>query len=658
MGRARDCLASVLVGVLALTLADPVGSSGASAAAVQPVLVGSEPLGFVAGVDAGGSVQVVVAASGRTTAVWVEEASRQVVSRTRDAGGAWEAAVAVSRPFASAAQVDVGIDLAGRVTAVWTDSPVSRSSVWTASSADGSTWTEPTFLGVGSGGVSLAVAHDGTAIAVWADTDIEAGVEVVEAAVRRGSRAWSEAESLGEAAEVGRPAVAVNPLTGEGTTVWSDGALRASRWAGATGWSPMAPAPLTPSGPPGGAVAELDVAVDGTGRTTAVRTEAGDAFVFEALAGAPWGAGQRLTATTGFEFGFRRPRIATNVAGDAVVAWDWTLLDAQVVFVASRTADGAWPAATRLRPGFDGYGRQIAATVDDAGLATVAWTNDYSGHVQAQVGEPWPEPVLIGPERFAQLGGPKPLALAAPVAAGEGETVLVRTRPDPVRLTGLGTQALALAFDSHGPRVTSFSVPSSGRVGEAVVVEARAVDSWSAVTSYAWDFGDGSTASGTSTAHAYAEPGTYPVTLVVTDAVGNNTRRTSTTTISRAAVSTAAAPRLTTFRLARRRIAATGTGTTGPLARRTSLLVGLTAPATLRLVVTSRSRHRVDGRWRPIRVMLRRQLPAGVSRITLRARLDGTVLRPDDYRVVGRARSEAGASQRRTVRLVVVRSRR
>ena len=43
------------------------------------------------------------------------------------------------------------------------------------------------------------------------------------------------------------------------------------------------------------------------------------------------------------------------------------------------------------------------------------------------------------------------------------------------------------------------------------------------IASYAWDFGDGSEASGPNAAHAYASPGEYPVRLTVTDAEGNST---------------------------------------------------------------------------------------------------------------------------------------
>ena len=42
----------------------------------------------------------------------------------------------------------------------------------------------------------------------------------------------------------------------------------------------------------------------------------------------------------------------------------------------------------------------------------------------------------------------------------------------------------------------------------------------SGVTSYAWNFGDGSTGTGETAAHAYATSGTYPVTLTVTSGTG------------------------------------------------------------------------------------------------------------------------------------------
>src|SRR5207249_1280328 len=48
----------------------------------------------------------------------------------------------------------------------------------------------------------------------------------------------------------------------------------------------------------------------------------------------------------------------------------------------------------------------------------------------------------------------------------------------------------------------------------------RSLDSGGTITSYAWTFGDGGSASGMSVSHAYAAPGTYNATLTVTDSRG------------------------------------------------------------------------------------------------------------------------------------------
>jgi PKD repeat protein len=49
------------------------------------------------------------------------------------------------------------------------------------------------------------------------------------------------------------------------------------------------------------------------------------------------------------------------------------------------------------------------------------------------------------------------------------------------------------------------------------------VDRWSAVTSTEWEFGDGTTATGTAVHHRYHDPGDYTVTVSSADAVGNTT---------------------------------------------------------------------------------------------------------------------------------------
>jgi PKD repeat protein len=52
------------------------------------------------------------------------------------------------------------------------------------------------------------------------------------------------------------------------------------------------------------------------------------------------------------------------------------------------------------------------------------------------------------------------------------------------------------------------------------------------LVTYAWQFGDGSGAAGSSTAHLYAAPGTYPITLTVTDTSGGTASATNTVTVT------------------------------------------------------------------------------------------------------------------------------
>jgi PKD repeat protein len=79
-------------------------------------------------------------------------------------------------------------------------------------------------------------------------------------------------------------------------------------------------------------------------------------------------------------------------------------------------------------------------------------------------------------------------------------------------------------------RVTSTNqLPSAAFIWGATDPKTRALVSFDAsastdvdgqVATYAWNFGDGSTGNGIVRDHRYTAPGTYPVTLTVTDNAG------------------------------------------------------------------------------------------------------------------------------------------
>jgi len=139
------------------------------------------------------------------------------------------------------------------------------------------------------------------------------------------------------------------------------------------------------------------------------------------------------------------------------------------------------------------------------------------------------ESPAAGTYRFEVVGtADGPFAVSASTFAADVET-------------GLGTFTGLIARDQVRKFELRFSrsAPSTVAEVQSFTPEARAGQDVSGVTgapiafdgrnsrdddgpivAYSWDFGDGTTATGAQVAHAYAAPGSYTVTLTVTDAAG------------------------------------------------------------------------------------------------------------------------------------------
>jgi PKD repeat protein len=103
--------------------------------------------------------------------------------------------------------------------------------------------------------------------------------------------------------------------------------------------------------------------------------------------------------------------------------------------------------------------------------------------------------------------------------------------------TSTTTTSTTTTVPANRTPVASFTAtPSSGQVPVAVDFDASASsDSDGTIVSYDWTFGDGTSATGATTAHTYTEIGTYTATLFVTDdqgAVGSTTRTISVTKVT------------------------------------------------------------------------------------------------------------------------------
>ena len=96
-------------------------------------------------------------------------------------------------------------------------------------------------------------------------------------------------------------------------------------------------------------------------------------------------------------------------------------------------------------------------------------------------------------------------------------------------LTG-NTATITVAGATNGPPTANFASSTNGLT--VSVNGSASADPGGSITGYAWQFGDGGTASGVSTQHTYAAAGTYPVTLVVTDNSGNTDSASAQVTVS------------------------------------------------------------------------------------------------------------------------------
>jgi len=82
------------------------------------------------------------------------------------------------------------------------------------------------------------------------------------------------------------------------------------------------------------------------------------------------------------------------------------------------------------------------------------------------------------------------------------------------------------------PPTAVISAPASGQVGETLAFDGSASSDDGSVVSYSWDFGDGASASGMTTTHAYGSAGTYTVSLQVCDNASQCATASHTVTIS------------------------------------------------------------------------------------------------------------------------------
>jgi PKD repeat protein len=94
--------------------------------------------------------------------------------------------------------------------------------------------------------------------------------------------------------------------------------------------------------------------------------------------------------------------------------------------------------------------------------------------------------------------------------------------------TATATKAVAVAGSNAAP-TASFTVGCAGL--DCRLDASASADSDGTIQQYSWDFGDGGRGSGVAAQHAYAQPGSYLVTLTVTDNAGATATNASAVTL-------------------------------------------------------------------------------------------------------------------------------
>jgi PKD repeat protein len=112
-----------------------------------------------------------------------------------------------------------------------------------------------------------------------------------------------------------------------------------------------------------------------------------------------------------------------------------------------------------------------------------------------------------------------------------GSFATTLTVTDDAGRTAVATVSVAVAADNPTAEFT-FS-PTTPVVGTTVNFSATGSSALPGrtITSYFWTFGDGASGSGSATSHAYASPGAYGATLVVTDSAGKTSSIQKTVTV-------------------------------------------------------------------------------------------------------------------------------
>ncbi len=519
---------SLLIAVLAL---GALGLTTAPVRAASPAWLPDAPAAANAA-----SESVAVDAAGDTFIAYQVSGSLEIDLVVRPAGGSFGAPQKLSENGALAAEPSIAVDAAGDAVIAWTQVSLVKSEVvynpaaaTRSSSGVVSTLGVLDSTGVKSMPVSPTVAENATGAAVIAW--VPSSTHAIEAVTRgsAGEAFGSETSDLGDAAApISRMSDAVDSAGND--VLAFEGAGQAWVLSGRDGsWSTS---PQQVSNGAATLTSRVSLAVAGTQVLLAwSQGETGEVFASRGtIAGG-------LTLPVDLSDASRssvEPSVATDPAGDAVVAWQAPPIEGSITDIRTSVslAGASFPLPTQTAKlaevaDFGGY---TTSAMGPTGQAIVTWTRPAAGNEIAE-GTSWTPAGGFTPVQTLSAPGEEDLLFQSDAADHLGDDVATW-------LSHSGTVEVAV-YDAATPSLGAPTIPASATVGvPASFSVANPLDVWSPPVTVNWSFGDGSSATGDAVTHTYTQAGSFPVTVTATDALGNATSQSGSVTV---AASTSAA---------------------------------------------------------------------------------------------------------------------
>jgi hypothetical protein len=571
---------------LTVVLAVATLSAPGAARAAGPAWLAPEDHAQPPGLERVYDEKIGVNAAGDAAAVWQsgppDASSETLVASIRPAGGTWSPPQEISFPADSTDGINVDVDNAGDVLVTWYPFDAAsqiNSPIYYRYHPAGGSWGNITLLTGGDSSAPFA-AFDGGTTATLAYRDFSHALPVVRWLTIAGGTTVSAAETFplpavpdgfSEWTNQCAPYVAVNHA-GAAAVVWS-AQLDWGRWVvlGA-----IRPAAGRPFGAPhilpldgvatenGRDAVDPEAAIAGDGRIVVSWIRGGapcdfsggdlggmnvDSATYNPLTGLWTKRGPLLPAPV-----YRIPRwhvddnrgwhrvLGMDDAGNATLAWlqepnppaqdcDGVNLhspDGVVAAAALPAASGEWGS---LRTDL-GSNQDIAIedkdclplgvelSMNPAGDTAATWLEDVSPTQRREVarvkprGSDWAARQSVSGVVTNQLDSP------GLVMDAFGDAVTdYRLGPE----TENGVLQTA-AFDGSGPQLRDVRLPQAATMLDQLTFSVNPFDVLSSPGTPTWVFGDGTSATGALVTHAYADGGSYTVTVMAADSLGNVTQ--------------------------------------------------------------------------------------------------------------------------------------